>query len=92
MSLIQIKPEIDADEKPDWLELVHRQVGSLRCGFVQIGVHDSMVTQIKKNRAFVIGEVLQANHLKANRETGGQHQNKKCQPDSRRRSKNAKKS
>ena len=35
-------------EKPDWLEIVHRQVGSLRYGVVQIVVHDSQVTQIDK--------------------------------------------
>jgi len=48
MSLIQIKPEKDADEKLDWLEVVRRQVGSLRYGVVQIVVHDSQVTQIEK--------------------------------------------
>jgi hypothetical protein len=48
MSLIQIKPEKDADEKLDWLEVVRRQVGSLRYGVVQIIVHDSQVTQIEK--------------------------------------------
>jgi hypothetical protein len=48
MSLIQIKPEKAADEKLNWLEVVHRQVGSLRYGVVQIVVHDSQVTQIEK--------------------------------------------
>jgi hypothetical protein len=48
MSLIQIKPEKDADEKLDWLEVVRRQVGSLHYGVVQIVVHDSQVTQIEK--------------------------------------------
>ena len=33
---------------PEWLELVRRQVGSLRFGVVQIVVHDSQVTQIEK--------------------------------------------
>ena len=32
----------------DWLEIVRRQVGSLRYGVVQIVVHDSHVTQIEK--------------------------------------------
>jgi hypothetical protein len=31
-----------------WLELVRRQVGSLRFGVVQIVVHDSQVVQIEK--------------------------------------------
>jgi len=31
-----------------WLEIVRRQVGSLRFGAVQIVVHDSHVTQIEK--------------------------------------------
>ncbi len=33
---------------PPWLEVVRRQVGSLRFGVVQIVVHDSEVTQIEK--------------------------------------------
>ena len=33
---------------PAWLEVVRRQVGSLRFGVVQIVVHDSEVTQIEK--------------------------------------------
>lgn len=35
-------------EKPEWLEVVRRQVGSLHYGMVQIVVHDSQVTQIEK--------------------------------------------
>lgn len=31
-----------------WIELVRRQVGSLRFGVVQIVVHDSQVIQIEK--------------------------------------------
>jgi len=37
-----------AEERPGWLEVVRRQVGSLRYGVVQIVVHDSQVTQIDK--------------------------------------------
>jgi hypothetical protein len=48
MSAIQIKPENGADERLNWLEVVRRQVGSLRYGVVQIVVHDSQVTQIEK--------------------------------------------
>ena len=33
---------------PEWLEVVRRQVSSLRFGVVQIVVHDSQVTQIEK--------------------------------------------
>ena len=33
---------------PGWLEIVRRQVDSLRFGVVQIVVHDSEVTQIDK--------------------------------------------
>jgi hypothetical protein len=36
-----------ADE-PGWLDLVRRQVGSLRYGVVQIVVHDAQVIQIEK--------------------------------------------
>jgi hypothetical protein len=32
----------------EWLELVRRQVHSLRYGVVQIVVHDSQVTQVEK--------------------------------------------
>ena len=32
----------------DWLELVQRQVGSLRFGVVQIVVHESRVVQIER--------------------------------------------
>ncbi|MGH7976822.1 MAG: YezD family protein [Limisphaerales bacterium] len=48
MSAIQVKANVETDEKPDWLEIVRRQVGSLRYGVVQIVVHDSQVTQIDK--------------------------------------------
>ena len=33
---------------PEWLEVVRRQVNSLRFGVVQIVVHDSHVTQVEK--------------------------------------------
>jgi hypothetical protein len=38
----------DQHELPAWLELVRRQVVSLRFGVVQIVVHDSEVMQIDK--------------------------------------------
>jgi hypothetical protein len=33
---------------PEWLELVKRQVNSLRYGAVQIVIHDAQVTQLEK--------------------------------------------
>jgi hypothetical protein len=33
---------------PEWLELVRRQVSSLKFGTVQITVHDSRVTQVER--------------------------------------------
>ena len=48
MNATQTKTESDAGEKSGWLEIVRRQVGSLRFGVVQIVVHDSQVTQIDK--------------------------------------------
>ncbi|HTX22965.1 MAG TPA: YezD family protein [Candidatus Aquilonibacter sp.] len=48
MSATQNRPDEKTDEKLDWLELVRRQVGSLRYGVVEIVVHDSRVTQIEK--------------------------------------------
>jgi hypothetical protein len=48
MSAIQTKPGSDGDERLNWLEMVRRQVGSLRYGVVQIVVHDARVTQIEK--------------------------------------------
>ena len=44
----EIKPGVNVGERPDWLEMVRRQVGSLRFGVVQIVVHDSQVTQIDR--------------------------------------------
>ena len=37
-----------ANDRSEWLEIVRRQVASLRYGVVQIVVHDSQVTQIEK--------------------------------------------
>ena len=48
MNATQTNNESDAGEKSGWLEIVRRQVGSLRFGVVQIVVHDSQVTQIDK--------------------------------------------
>jgi len=48
MSTIEIKTAGKGEDKADWLEIVRRQVASLRYGVVQIVVHDSQVTQIEK--------------------------------------------
>jgi hypothetical protein len=48
MNATQTKTESIASETAAWLEIVRRQVGSLRFGVVQIVVHDSQVTQIEK--------------------------------------------
>ena len=48
MNATLTKTERDAGEKSGWLEIVRRQVGSLRFGVEQIVVHDSQVTQIEK--------------------------------------------
>ena len=48
MNATKIKTEDDAGENTAWLEIVRRQVNSLRFGVVQIVVHDSQVTQIHK--------------------------------------------
>jgi hypothetical protein len=39
--------ETAAAGQPAWLDLIRRQVGSLRYGAVQIVVHDGRVTQIE---------------------------------------------
>ena len=48
MSVEPIQIVGEGKGQPSWLELVQRQVGSLRYGVVQIVVHDSQVTQIEK--------------------------------------------
>jgi hypothetical protein len=49
MSAVKIEPNSPAaGTGTEWLELVRRQVSSLRFGVVQIVVHDSQVTQIEK--------------------------------------------
>ena len=49
MSATIVKPTpADAEENPEWLDVVRRQVASLRYGVVQIVIHDSKVTQIEK--------------------------------------------
>ena len=46
--MIKIESTVSANQAPDWLDLVQRQVRSLRFGVVQIVVHNSQVTQVEK--------------------------------------------
>ena len=48
MSVTPNRTYESAGGDPGWLEIVRRQVGSLRFGVVQIVVHDSRVTQIER--------------------------------------------
>ena len=46
-----------ANDRPEWLEIVRRQVASLRYGVVQVVVHDSQVTQIEKTERVRLDKV-----------------------------------
>ena len=48
MGEAQKKLPVGGNDDLKWLELVIRQVGSLRYGVVEIVVHDSRVIQIEK--------------------------------------------
>jgi hypothetical protein len=48
MNTVEIKSADQTQGKVDWLEVVRKQVDSLKFGVVQIIVHDSRVTQIEK--------------------------------------------
>lgn len=48
MSTIKIESNVSAHQAPAWMDLVQRQVRSLRFGVVQIVVHNSQVTQVEK--------------------------------------------
>ncbi len=48
MSASELDSVRQANDRVEWLEIVRRQVGSLRYGVVQIVVHDSQFTQIEK--------------------------------------------
>jgi len=49
MESLNVNPVEAAGENAGWLDIVRRQVGSLRFGVVQIVVHDSQVTQVEKS-------------------------------------------
>jgi hypothetical protein len=48
MSTTRIASAPLTSDAPEWLELVKRQVNSLRYGVVQMVVHDAQVTQVEK--------------------------------------------
>ena len=48
MESTESKSKNAVTEDTDWMEVVRRQVASLRFGVVQVTVHDSRVTQIEK--------------------------------------------
>ena len=48
MSATKIEASLPSGVLPEWLDMVRRQVGSLRYGTVEIVVHDSRVIQIEK--------------------------------------------
>jgi len=63
MNLTEVKQSEHGDEKSGWLEIVHRQVASLRYGVVQVIVHDSRVTQIDKTDRKTGGVKIKSNEL-----------------------------
>ena len=44
----ETKPDLAGTGSEQWLEVLQRQVGSLRFGVVQITVHDSKVVQVER--------------------------------------------
>ncbi len=60
-----------AVDRPEWLEIVRRQVASLRFGVVQIVVHDSQVTQIEKTERVRLDKAaVQTKTIWADRKAG----------------------
>ena len=60
-----------ANDRPEWLEIVRRQVASLRYGVVQIVVHDAQVTQIEKTERVRLDKApAQTKTVWADRKTG----------------------
>ena len=59
MNAAQNRSDGKVAEEPDWLELVRRQVSSLRYGVVEIVVHDSRVTQIQKTERVRLDKSLE---------------------------------
>jgi hypothetical protein len=63
MNKTLIQTNEKAGEKPGWLEIVHRQVGSLHFGAVQIVVHDSQATLIEKTERVRLDKLRPQNCL-----------------------------
>jgi hypothetical protein len=60
-----------ANDRGDWLEIVRRQVPSMRYGVVQIVVHDAQVTQIEKTGRVRLDKVpAQTKTIWADRKAG----------------------
>jgi hypothetical protein len=57
MEALKVNWDEGAGKDAGWLEIVRRQVGSLRFGVVQIAVHDSQVTQIEKTERVRLGKL-----------------------------------
>jgi len=64
MNAVEVKSSEHADEESGWLEMVRRQVASLRYGVVQVVVHDSRVTQIDKTERVRVENLSPGNHLR----------------------------
>ncbi|HXR05181.1 MAG TPA: YezD family protein [Verrucomicrobiae bacterium] len=64
MNAAEIKSGEHADRNDGWLEIVRRQVASLRYGVVQVVVHDSRVTQIDKTERVRLENLSPGNHLR----------------------------
>ena len=62
MNLVNNKNATDA-QNHSWLDLVHRQVASLRFGIVQIVVHDSHIIQIDRTEKLRLDHSQRTHHL-----------------------------
>ena len=57
----------DEHDSSEWLELVRRQVASLKFGTVQIIVHDSRVTQVERVEKVRLDRPVQVQDPQKNR-------------------------
>ena len=73
MSAVDIKSAGVGEEKLEWLEVVRRQVNSLRYGVVQIVVHDGRVVQIERTEKVRLETPLRSQIQETNfaRQTSG---------------------
>ena len=71
MSVLESDSARQANDRPEWLEIVRKQMASLRYGVVQIVVHDSQVTQIEKTERVRLGKAhTQTKTIWADRKAG----------------------